>query len=257
MKFRKPAPELKIDPSSTGISFVDILFALVITEILNPVQHWISSAHGSLPSVEIMNLLLVLTISLTSWIGYHSSVNRPQFQIDFFNLELAKFLLDIIMVVLYFLMASVAVRGTHGLKILALFTFLSFLAYDIWDHVSKAQKGKEKYSIAFMDSKETLPPTVTWSTKYHAGRHAATIICLILTAVIWALTEWLTPTKGAPSVTWAIATDSALMGVLIFFRFLKHALNDIGVRDLRPDADPDAPTALKATDSAPDQRGQA
>jgi hypothetical protein len=181
-----------------------------------------------------MNLLLVLTITLTSWIGYHSSVNRPQFQIDFFNLELVKFILDIMMVVLYFLMASVVVRGTHGLKIMTLLTFLSFVAYDAWDHVSKSQKRRKKYSDAYAKSKSDLPSTVTWSTNYRPGRHLATVIGLVVTGSIWIVVQWLVPSKGAPSVTWTITIDSVLMTVLILYRVLKHALNDVGkVRDLR------------------------
>jgi hypothetical protein len=60
------------DESKVGITFVDVLFALVMERVLSPF------ASNPVPSGPVIAQLVVAgTLTVTSWIGYHSSWNRP------------------------------------------------------------------------------------------------------------------------------------------------------------------------------------
>src|SRR4051794_32415538 len=96
-----------VDESRIGITFVDVLFALVIGEILGPLR-----TYWTIPQAGWSHLAVALTLTLGSWVGYHSSANRPQYMISFFNWPTFQFLLDIGMVMTYWIAAtSVETKG--------------------------------------------------------------------------------------------------------------------------------------------------
>ena len=81
-----------IDRTTSGISFVDILFALAVGEVLAPLVPWAANhAKHSLPAPIVWNLAVALVLILTSFIGYHNSQNRPLFTVRFVNVSLCKF----------------------------------------------------------------------------------------------------------------------------------------------------------------------
>jgi hypothetical protein len=86
-----PRSEVEIDPSTIGVSFVDILFALAVGQVFAPVADWAQHPlTSSLPAANWLQLGVALVITITSWIGYHASANRAQFKITFFNVEFFK-----------------------------------------------------------------------------------------------------------------------------------------------------------------------
>src|SRR5687768_511976 len=52
----------KVDPGETGISFVDVLFALVIAEGFEPLRDW-----DQLPNAGRWHLGVAVALTLTSW----------------------------------------------------------------------------------------------------------------------------------------------------------------------------------------------
>jgi hypothetical protein len=93
-----PAPES--DPHETGLTFTDILFGFVITQIFVRMQNW-----TDLSGYVRLQLLVSTALVLGSWIGFRQSLNRPAYKLRFFNLPLARFALDQLMILLYFRVA--------------------------------------------------------------------------------------------------------------------------------------------------------
>src|ERR1700735_2102326 len=101
--------EPRIDPTTSGITFVDILFALAVGRVLLAIGPWASNHNThSLPAPVMVGLATAIILILTSFIGYHNSENRPRFKIKFFNIGFFKFILDVSMVVVYFVFAAYA-----------------------------------------------------------------------------------------------------------------------------------------------------
>jgi hypothetical protein len=142
----------KVDPATIGISFVDILFALAIGQVLDPVKNWGEDPKtNSLPLPVALQLGVVLVLILTSWVRYHSSTNRPRFALAFFNVELLKFALDVAMVVVYFLAAAAAARSEVSLRALGLYVTIAFGLYLAWHLAGAYQKrpGTNSYRDAW------------------------------------------------------------------------------------------------------------
>ncbi len=90
----------------TGLTFTDILFGLVIAEIFMRLQNW-----GVLPWINRWQLITATALVLGSWIGFRRSRNRTRYELKFFNLPFARFLLDQTMVLLYFRIATLTPNG--------------------------------------------------------------------------------------------------------------------------------------------------
>lgn len=80
----KRPPEL--DPRHVGLTFVDVLFALVMQQVIMPF-----AVAPRPPAAGVTQLVLAGVLTITSWIGYHSSWNRPRYFIRFPNLPLWQF----------------------------------------------------------------------------------------------------------------------------------------------------------------------
>ena len=72
-----------MDEEKVGITFVDLLFALVVGEILTPLQRW-----WTIPATGWSHLAVALVLAVASWIGYHTSANRPRYSIKILKLAL-------------------------------------------------------------------------------------------------------------------------------------------------------------------------
>jgi hypothetical protein len=93
-----PPPE--IGRANTGLTFTDILFGFVISQLFLRLQNW-----SNLPWHVRWHLIVGAALVLGSWIGFRRSLHRTEFELKFFNLPLLRFLLDQLMVVLYFRVA--------------------------------------------------------------------------------------------------------------------------------------------------------
>jgi hypothetical protein len=208
---------------------VDILFALVVGQVLDPVRLWaMSPGDHPLPAATVLHLAVALAITLASWLGYHASANRPRFRLLFFNVELAKFALDISMVVVYFLMAAYAVRTPNSLRPETLLVSIAFALYLLWDLAGAVEKrgtgGRyEKAWKAAFDDPARPDVHEDWSPT-DWPRVTATACCLALASVV-CVTTWLR--FGPHQVpTWraSVAVDVILLVLLIGYRWWKDHL---------------------------------
>jgi hypothetical protein len=141
---RRPAATTaaEADQRGVGLVFVDVLFAAVATKILE------QSSRSELPFVGKTQLALAAVLTITAWIAYHNSTNRAAYKMEYVNLPLVQFLMDLLLVYLYWLVASSAeqdatARPTVVPEALTLATvFLVFLG---WDQVALAMRRSPRY----------------------------------------------------------------------------------------------------------------
>lgn len=194
-----------LDEHRSGLTFTDILFGLVLAEIFRRGNElaeisWAGRAH----------LGVAVVLVAASWIGYHNSLKRSDYQSHFFNLPLFLFVLDLIMVFSYWLLA-INPEGLPELQRSASFdpsalleanvVLLVFFLYLLWDLGSWRMTESQKYPNARHDWKRTL---VTLS-----GLGAT----LLVAVVVWI--------KDPSTGTSVIAVDLALIGILVWYRWAK------------------------------------
>lgn len=196
-----------IDETRVGLSFIEVLFALVVARALDPLAN-----YSKIPGVGLSHLAVAFVLTVTSWIGYHNSWNRPRYFIRFANLPLWQFVIDVALVIAYWFCA-VSAEGTGtdlGRTVSArpevLCVAISFVMYCLWDWVG--------YAIRTSDLYEKSPPA-----RDVPRRRYVTILCAIAAvvfgAVVWAVEPG---SKGA-----IIAIDIALVVLILTFRFAKEA----------------------------------
>lgn len=153
----------------TGVAITSLLFALVISQLaiglasqLSPIfvevsQEEIGTGRSiaityegpplsserissvlAQQSLPIIHYLVVVTLTITSAIGYYTSRNLPQLRVRFFNKAFLQFVLDTSMVFLYYL-ATISVEQLNSdgdARPEALFVSVAFALYLMWDVVS-------------------------------------------------------------------------------------------------------------------------
>lgn len=195
---RKPA----LDERIVGISFVDVLFALVIGEVLSPLRD-----PSKIPGVGAAQLGVAALLTLTSWVGYHNSRNRPGHFIRFPNLPLAQFVLDISMVVTYWLTAvgAESARERPDARAEAVLVAAAFILYALWDIVGYLIRREKDY--------ERRVPEDDAPARRHTTYVFAVLTCAVAFVALGA------DTHSARSV---YIFDGVLAGLIIAFRFVKE-----------------------------------
>lgn len=90
-------PPAALERADTGLVFTDILFGFVIFELFQRLAKWLQ-----LPWYIRWHLIAGAVLVLGSWIGFRRSRNRTLYEVKFFNVPLFRFLIDQVMLVLYF-----------------------------------------------------------------------------------------------------------------------------------------------------------
>ncbi len=211
----------QIDPATTGITFVDILFALAVGVALDPVAKWATHPKlNPLPRGNAMNLGVAIVVILTSFIGYHNSVNRPRFKIRFVNIQLIKFLLDILMVAVYFAIAAFAAKKPAVARPETVLVAVTFLLYVLWDLTGWYEKGRSVYKIAWLAArKDQNRPDVQdpwYKTNY--WRILPTLSGLLLSSLLAAWTWGLQRPITFKNLAWC---DGLLFAILLIYRVVK------------------------------------
>jgi hypothetical protein len=198
-------------PAGTIIDFVDILFALVIGQVLDDMLRW-----NTIAADARTGLILVFAVTLGSWVGYHSSTNRETgaLSFDIFDrvevLALGKLFTDVALVVLYWVAAHdldiSPVRPTGWAA--AVITTAVATCYVIWDW------------LAFMTPRPVNPKDA--ARHYFAWRRWSSIAYLMAAVMVlfgcWAL---------HPRSDWSIAAENLLlMSLVIMYRLGKELKNE-------------------------------
>jgi hypothetical protein len=195
------------DHLKVGITFVDVLFALVVGRILES-----ATDAGSLPAPAVSHLLVATVLTVFSWIGYHNSTYRPQYPIRFINLPFWQFLIDILLVGLYWLAATTAEYIPEGGRLNSptsarsevLIVTASFVLYAVWDEVSRRINRSPNYLDDDESSERTRRRRVTWI-------FGLAVVAVLILTLLWQ------PRAGSA----VVALDAVLIVLLLLYRIAK------------------------------------
>lgn len=191
-----------------GITFIDVLFALVVSRILAA-----ATDASSLPAPAISHLLVAAALTTFSWVGYHNSAHRPQYPIRFINLPFWQFLIDVLLVGDYWFVAATVeyvpeiptrLNSPTSAQPEALGVFLAFVFYTLWDEVSRRIYSSSKYADDSDSSERLRRRRVTW-------------VFALMSAAVFVVTLLWMPRDGGK----VVALDVALLLVLSFYRVAK------------------------------------
>ena len=192
------------EDNKLNISFVDILFALVIGQALTAL-----SRYDYIPEWGRSHLLWASLLVILSWIGYHRSEHRFAGDITFdlgSGRQLAglgKFAVDIFLVVLYWIAVRTTEGGFVGSSSIPswhpemVITIAAFCLYAIWDLLSWV-------------GRETRPTYFSW-------RRNVTLWFVGVSIVVATYVVALNPKSGVG----VEVVDLVLISVLVAYRVAK------------------------------------
>ena len=200
-----------------GLAFVSILFGIVVglmvADLADEIRGWIYSATDVRIS-RVTHLLVGVFLTVLSFLGYFASQNRPKHRIYFFNLPLALFLLDVLMVFDYYVVLGFT-ESAFGAEIFtrtdarpeAILVAAAFFLYFLWDIVGWKISSDAEYQ-------ETIDAPID---KQFGARRWVTFAFLILFMFI-AIIIW----QWNPSSEVCVALlDGLLIAILIAYRITK------------------------------------
>jgi hypothetical protein len=196
--------EKRPDESQTSLTFTDVIFGLVFTEIFTRA----AALHALSAAVDV-HLALSLAVAVGSYIGYRGSLKRGTYRLAFFNLPLLRFVLDLSMIFLYYVLA-VTPDETKNPKVPvdsktdSLVVLLIFALYLAWDLLSKWMIRRGYGTISFL-----------WS------RTAVTFVAFVLAGIVTAV-AW---TASLPlNQPLSIGVDISLIAIAIGYRWAKDCI---------------------------------
>lgn len=194
------APE--VEKADTSLRYTDILFGFVIKELFVRLQDW-----ALLDPAVRLHLIVGTTLVLGSWIGFRRSLNRARYQLKFFNLPLFRFILDQMMLILYFRVAVLTPTPIAG-KMLPDVNELAhttiklvvwiYVLYVFWDllgmwmdksTIIKTDGGKlPRYPELDKDNKMTAQ-----AKSIDGAGFLITLVSTIMITVLWLVRDCCTP----------------------------------------------------------------
>lgn len=116
--------------SKVGVDFIDILFGFVVSDgfkdLLSLDRH---------DAVRWSHVIVALWLVALSWIGYHKAKDLSRRDLNFKDLSVVQFLVDVGIVALYFFLVRAADQTRHHLTVVPEVWFIAgiFGAYLLWD----------------------------------------------------------------------------------------------------------------------------
>jgi len=200
-----------------GIAFVAILFGIVVglmvADLAKEVYVMVNSDTGVRAS-RFSHLLVGVVLTVLSFLGYYASQNRPLHRIYFFNLPLALFVLDVLMVFVYYMVLGFTESAVGADKMTptdarpeAILVAVVFLLYFLWDIVSLKISGDDEYQKAIHR---------TGDVKFGARRW--TTFTFLLLSMMFAILTWRQNPDGETTV---VIYDVILITMLFAYRVAK------------------------------------
>jgi hypothetical protein len=219
---RHPPPEA--GKTDTSLRYTDILFGFVLSQLFVRLQNW-----SVLENDVRWQLIAGTTLVLGSWVGYRRSLNRTGFEIKFFNLPLFRFLIDQLMLILYFRVAvATQLDGTYALTSLELvasttrllvYVFALYVAWDLF--------GIWMAVASMRDATGKLIPRYPVLEKDHVGKEKLTdkrsspdwtgLVISVVTFLVLTIVWWFSRRVDSRLIL------PACISVLILYRFAKEA----------------------------------
>lgn len=183
----------------TGLRYTDILFGFVIRELFLRLQNW---EHLGWPVQG--HLIVGTTLVLGSWIGFRRSLYRAGYELKFFNLPLARFLVDQLMLILYFRIAvltpapgtlapGTATVPNFGLEMASYlaretnrFVFYVFFLYAAWDLLG-IWMAKAKIRVNSNLEPRYPEQSINWVGIWITG------ICMLFSFLLWRFADCFSP----------------------------------------------------------------
>lgn len=212
--------------------FVSMLFALATAQIAIvafavfmarvPVPNTAFPSEGWCRAAALSHLTLALFVIATSWIGWSRSKAAERGVDGVFDADFLPWIVDVILVVLYFcLTSSVEVKGSiesHEFS----FTFPSAYPETIWVLWLLVM-----YGVWDALTKWCVPGTVgLFKRVWHCVASTFASLTSILIAIgIWAMVKWVVQPRGADRCEAfdAVLIDCALIALVVLFRIMKSA----------------------------------
>lgn len=183
-----PVPQK--DTLDTSLRYTDILFGFVIRELFLRLPSW-----TQLDRAVQLHLVVGTTLVLGSWIGYRRSLHRSGYLVMFFNLPLFRFLVDQLMIILYFRVAVLTPAPNDVIKIfppagdlarsttkLVMYVFFLYVVWDllgIW--MAKAKTKGVGVTRLYPDQPDSVAGTLI------------TAVTMTLLVVLWLFDGCLAP----------------------------------------------------------------
>jgi hypothetical protein len=244
----RTVPELDRANKRSGATFVNILFGLVVTQAAidlaeELVKFW-DDGGEAIVETRLAHLSVAIVLTVLSWIGYHQSQQYPPFLIKFINIPFLQFVLDIAMVVTYYVVVAVAENSTtaevlnddagtvltHGAAPEAFLIFVVFGLYAMWDIAGYRLFRDPEYATRLETPRDPASETF-------GPRRRVTILYFFATGFL-ALAVWLWDPRSAGGV---VLADTIIIVVLFLYRLTKQAVDP--KMKTRSDLPPPTPAA--------------
>lgn len=192
--------------------FVEMLFALTIAEVATQVATLVEDGVGLREAASSYTHLLLTTVLVAAgYIGWKNSVakgNRSPVK-EVFRLGFVVLLLDLALVVFYFILARGAEKPvrqivTPSAKNETTWILIIFVGYFIWDVLTKAVP-----TVTGRSFMKRLFGIELWE------RGWITFVCVLLAGLIWLLL------KSASTQTGVVLADITLLSLVLLFRAFK------------------------------------
>jgi hypothetical protein len=213
-------------PRSRRFVFVQLLFSLTIAEVARQVADLRAQGHGLLGVLPAYtHLMLATTVVATSWMGWSVSESSRRIKAkQVFSLAFVALLLDLVLVICYFILvrgAEVPLVGANpqfSAHNEACWISLILWLYFLWDFLTKAAPSR----FGRFDSVRAV-----WNRCWERKFVERTVISLVVALYGSVLCYFLKDLKAFWSVALA---DFALCCLVLGFRAWKEKLkNAVGV----------------------------
>jgi len=204
--------QIQYDASKTSLTFTDVIFGLVITQIF--IQ---AVPYSKLSPEVLLHLGLALVVVIGSYIGYRKSLKRRDVPLSFFSWPLIRFGLDLAMIFCYYLLAVTPNTGTNPAsatvdpKFDAAVLLIIFALYVLWDVISWIM-DISGYVVIFK-----------WP------RAVITIVGLVLCVVVLWVSHHLGRTGNE-----TLGIDAALIAIVLAYRWAKDSEAQANPKDSNP-----------------------